>query len=42
MQGGRRDVYLGSDADNSPLDLEYDSVNEITLSRVCPSDIARH
>ena len=33
MQGGRRDVYLGSDADNSPLDMEYDSVNEITLSR---------
>jgi hypothetical protein len=33
MQGGRRDVYLGSDADNSPLDVAYDSVNEITLSR---------
>lgn len=26
-------MYLGSDADNSPLDVAYDSVNEITLSR---------
>ena len=32
MQGGRRDVYLGSDQEE-PLDVAYDSVNEITLSR---------